>query len=116
MTSAPRPRIEFHRLSNFRERKPMSEEQEYQDKIAAVRAILATHLGPTPDNSDQFGSGTFVCAMDYGERGNKGDMVWYISRKDDLLRRRKRLPFEWRAYTADKIAEALLAAYADLAA
>ena len=93
----------------------MNEEQDYQDKIAAVREILSTRLDANPDDAEHFGNGTFIYAMEYGDRGEKGDMVWYVSRKDDLLRQRKRLPFEWRAYTADKIADALLAAYADLA-
>jgi len=93
----------------------MTEEQDYKDKIAAVREILGARLDANPDNSDQFGRGMFVYAMEYGDRGDKGDMVWYVSRKDDLLRRRKRMPFEWRAFTPEKIADALLAAYADLA-
>jgi len=93
----------------------VNEEQDYQDKIAAVREILGTHLAANPDDSEQFGNGAFAYAMEYGDSGDKGDMVWYVSRKDDVLRRRKRLPFEWRAYTAEKIANALLAAYADLA-
>lgn len=93
----------------------MNQEQDYQDKIAAIRAIIGAKLGPKPGYSEEFGNGTFVYVMEYGDRGDKGDMVWYVSRKDDLLRRRKRLSFEWRAYSAERIAETVLAAYADLA-
>ena len=60
-------------------------------KIEAVRDVLATHLDAHPGNPERFGNGTFIYAMDYGDRGDKGDMVWYVSRKDDLLRRRTRL-------------------------
>lgn len=89
----------------------MDEERDYKDRITAVRAILAERLGADDDNSERFGQGLFTCGMKYGESGKLGDMVWTVSRKDDLLRRRRDVSFEWRAFTPEKVAEALLQAY-----
>jgi hypothetical protein len=93
----------------------MDQEKDYKAKIAAVRAILAELLGGHDDNGERFGQGEFYCAMQYGDRGQLGDMVWYVRRYDDVLRRRIPVGNEWRAFTPEKVAEALLKAYASLA-
>ncbi len=59
----------------------MSEQEAYLDNVAIVRESLGAQLAANPDDAGQFGHGTVVCAMDYGDRGEKGDMVWYVSRK-----------------------------------
>lgn len=93
----------------------MDQHQDYEDRRNSVRRLLATQLGAHPDDTDRFGSGSFVCAAEYGEQGQKGDVVWYVMRHDEPLRRRRRMTFEWRAYTPEKIADAFVRAYEDLA-
>jgi hypothetical protein len=91
----------------------MEQAQNYRDHVDRVRSLLAERLGSHTDDADRFGHGRFVFGAEYGERGAKGDMVWYVSRDDNLLR--QRLTFEWRAYTPERVAEMLLQAYEELA-
>jgi hypothetical protein len=88
------------------------EQQPYREYVERVRSILGERLGSRQGNIDAFGHGQFVFAAEYGERGNKGDMVWYVSRDDNRMRRR--LTIEWRAYTPERTAEMLLQAYEEL--
>ena len=93
----------------------MDQHQDYQDRTNRVRSLLAAQLEADPTDSDHFGVGHFVFgAAKYGEQGKLGDAIWYVSR-DDPLHKRRRLTFEWRAYTPEKIAEALLKVYEELA-
>lgn len=93
----------------------MDQHQDYQDRANRVRALLAEKLGSDPANPDRFGCGLFVFGgAEYGEQGRKGDVIWYVSRDDTLLRGRRRLTFEWRAHTPEKIAETLLNTYEEL--
>lgn len=86
----------------------MDQHQDYQDRTNRVRSLLAAQL--------EVELGYFVFGgAEYGKPGELGDTIWYVSREDDPLRRRRRLPFEWRAYTPEKIAETLLRAYEELA-
>ena len=81
-----------------------------------VRSSLAAQLEADPNDSDHFGLGHFVFGgAEYGEPGKLGDAIWYVSRDDDPLHKRRRLRFEWRAYTPEKIAETLLRVYEELA-
>jgi hypothetical protein len=94
----------------------MDQHQDYQDRTNRVRSLLAAQLEVDPNDHDHFGLGYFVFGgAEYGKPGELGDTIWYVSREDDPLRRRRRLPFEWRAYTPEKIAETLLRAYEELA-
>ena len=94
----------------------MNQHQDYRDHANRVRSLLATQLGADPNDSDHFGDGHFVFGgAEYGETGQLGDTIWYVSRDDDLLRRRRRLTFEWRAYTQEKVYETLLGVYEELA-
>lgn len=88
------------------------EQQHYRDYIQSIRSILAERLGANPNDGDTFGHGQFAFAAEYGERGNKGDMVWYVSRDDNRMRRR--LTVEWRAYSPQRTADMLLQAYEEL--
>jgi hypothetical protein len=85
------------------------EQQNYQQYIANVRAILADRLGANPGNPESFGNGEFYISAEYGDRGDKGDVVLYVSRNDNRMRRR--LTLEWRSFTPERTAEALLQAY-----
>jgi hypothetical protein len=94
----------------------MDQHQDYQDRANRVRSLLAAQLKADPSDSDHFGLGHFVFGgAEYGEPGKLGDAIWYVSREDDLRHRRRRMTFEWRAYTPEKIAETLLSAYEELA-
>lgn len=88
------------------------EQSNYRDYIERVRSILADRLGSHPGNTAAFGHGQFVFGAEYGERGHKGDMVWYVSRDDNRVRRR--LSIEWRSYTPERTADMLLQAYEEL--
>jgi hypothetical protein len=88
--------------------------QHFAELKAEVSRLLAGRLGANPDDPEKFGHGTFVSAMEYGEPGQKGDLVFYVSRDDVIGHPRKRFRFEWRAYTAAKIADELVAAYETL--
>ena len=85
--------------------------QHFAQLQADISGLLAKRLGATPDNVEKFGHGTFVSGMEYGERGHKGDLVFYVSRDDAIGHPRSRLRFAWRAYTAAKIVDKLIAAY-----
>jgi|HubBroStandDraft_6_1064221.scaffolds.fasta_scaffold331268_2 hypothetical protein len=94
----------------------MDQQQGYQDRVNRVRSLLAARLDADPNDADHFGRGYFVFGgAEYGVPGKLGDTIWYVSREDDLLRRRRRLTFEWRAYTPEKISESLLRVYEELA-
>lgn len=94
----------------------MDQWQDYNDHINGVRSTLATQLASDPHNPDRFGEGCFVCGGPlYGERGKKGDVVWYVSRDSDPLHRRKPVSYEWRALTTEKAAANLLETYEKLA-
>lgn len=85
--------------------------QHFAELKAEIARLLTERLGADPDNVEKFGHGTFVSGMEYGESGQKGDLVFYVSRADVIGHARRRLRFEWRAYTASKIANELVAAY-----
>lgn len=95
----------------------MDQHQDYLERTHRVRSLLAAQLEADPNDADHFGLGLFVFGgAEYGNPGKKGDVIWYVSREDDPLRRRRRLTFEWRAHTPEKIAETLLKTYQDLGA
>jgi hypothetical protein len=89
------------------------EQQNYRDYVQRIRSLLAERLGSHPGDADSFGHGQFVFGAEYGDRGDKGDMVWYVSRDDNRVRRR--LTVEWRAYTPERVVDMLLQAYEELA-
>jgi|GEM_PF-5597493 glycosyltransferase involved in cell wall biosynthesis len=94
----------------------MDQHQDYQDRANRVRSLLAAQLEAYPNDPDHFGLGYFVFGgAEYGEPGELGDAIWFVSREDELLHRRRRRTFEWRAYTPEKIAETLLRVYEELA-
>jgi hypothetical protein len=94
----------------------MDQTQDYRDHAERVRSVLEARLGSDPGNPDRFGNGLFVFGgAEYGTQGKKGDAIWYVSRADDLLRRRPRWSYEWRAYTPEKVADELLHIYNELA-
>ena len=84
---------------------------DYEGRIKKVRAILADRLGADPNDSDRFGNGNFVFAMDYGPEGQRGVMVWQITRFDMAERRQTSFRCQWRAYSAKQMAADLITAY-----
>ena len=92
--------------------KPNAADRHNQDRLRnRISQLLAERLHPHAGNAEKFGNGRFIWGgAEYGDRGTKGDAVFYVSR-DDVRGKRRRLRFEWRAYTAERVAEELLAAY-----
>jgi hypothetical protein len=87
---------------------------DYEGRTQKVRAILAQRLGTDPNDSDHFGNGQFVFAMDYGPQGQRGVMIWQIVRLDKPTRPQTRLTFQWRSNSANQMADSLIDAYEKL--
>lgn len=94
----------------------MDQHKDYVDRAARVRSLVAESLGSDSADAERLGKGLFVFGgAEYGKQGEKGDVVWYVSRVDDPTAKRRRLSFEWRAHSPEAIAAALIRAYEELA-
>ena len=91
-----------------------TERDDYLAWTAAVYAGLQSSLGgdAAQGGSDRtFGDGRFGHEMS----GELGDVTFIVSRPSDLLRRSRTVgPFEWRAISAERVVEALLAVFREL--
>jgi hypothetical protein len=84
---------------------------DYEGRIKKVRTMLAERLGADPNDADRFGNGEFIFGMHYGMEGQRGAMLWRITRLDSPGRPHTQLTFQWRLNTARQMAESLISAY-----